>query len=229
MRLTLTACILLFSMTTYSQNEKVIVKFCPPALIDIVGFPTFQAGVEWKLSKRFSWYNEAGIELYHFPKSDTNFIGSGGFKFKTELRYYFKNRGKYARGTAYTMDGQYAAVNVFYTHNTFNKQISYFPNARDSSGMAEDAFGVRKSVLGLNGIIGFQHHLSKKIVVDFYTGIGVRFRYITDINRQFVPGRDAVSTSIDVNFATLFEQVDAEGGYSIAPNLSLGFRISYRL
>lgn len=223
--------IILFSSTVSAQNEKVIVKFCPPALIDIVGFPTFQVGVEQRLSRHFSFYNEAGIELYHFSKSDTNFIGSSGFKLKTELRYYFKKkhsrRNFYKTPAAYTMNGQYAAVNAFYVHNNFNKQISYFPDG--GPDMKEDAMGIRKTVWGLNLLVGIQQHWGRKFVLDAYTGLGVRYRYITDINRQFIPDKDRVSTSIDPSIHEWLDGVDARGGYSMAPNFSLGFRIGYRL
>jgi len=50
--------------------------------------PTIQGGVEVKLPHRMSWYTEAGIKYLNIYKPDTSFIGSGGFKIKTEIRYY---------------------------------------------------------------------------------------------------------------------------------------------
>lgn len=69
---------LVLSLHAHSQKANVLIKFSPPALIDIVSFPTIQGGVEFKLSDRLSWYHELGIKYFEPYKPDTNFIHSYG-------------------------------------------------------------------------------------------------------------------------------------------------------
>lgn len=229
MKLTLALIALFCSLSVTAQ--KAVIKFCPPALIDIVGFPTVQMGLEYTLSKRVSWYNELGIKYFEPQHPDTSFIGSKGFKVKTELRYYL--RSKRARflaryTTARPMEGIYLAANAFYTYNTFNTQINYLQDT-NRSVRKTDCFGVRKKVWGFNLVFGWQKSISKKALMDLYAGPGIRFRYITDINKEYNADRDVLMKSIDLNIRSTQDEINSKEGFSVAPNLTLGIRFCYRL
>jgi hypothetical protein len=224
MRLTLALITLLYSLTAPAQ--KVILKFCPPALIDIVGFPTVEAGLEATLSGQWSWYNEVGIKYFEPRRPDTSFVGSGGFKAKTELRYYLKHkRGSHRPNKP--MDGIYLAANAFYTYNSFNKQINYLTGNNNSESRTDD-FGVRKTVWGANLLFGWQKSFFRKVFVDLYVGAGVRLRYVRDTHKEYDPDRDALVRSIDLNVNSIQDEVDSKNGFSVAPNLTLGVRLCYR-
>jgi hypothetical protein len=45
------------------QADRYLIKFSPLALADPY-YPSIQAGIEIKLSKKISWYNEIGVK-YH--------------------------------------------------------------------------------------------------------------------------------------------------------------------
>jgi len=95
--------------------------------------------------------------------------------------------------------------------------------------MRRDNFGVKKTVWGLNIIFGYQEAISKKILFDIYGGPGIRFRYVSNINKEFDYGRDRIYTGRQLNAGAITEETEAKGGFSVAPNLSLGIRICYRL
>jgi len=211
------------------QPGKVIVKFCPPALIDIVTMPTIQGGVEVKLPHRLSWYTEAGIKYLNIDKPDTSFIGSGGFKLKTEIRCYLLPSKRYRRyNLPAKEDGQYVAVNAFYNYDTYNTQINYSLN-KDNTTPRKDCFGVRKKVYGLNGVLGWERAYSGRWMLDVYGGVGVRFRYVNTASKEFNPDRDELLHGIDLNIHDIRNKVDSKDGFSSTANLTLGFRIGYRL
>ena len=198
-------------------------------MADIFNFPTVQAGIETRLSEKMSWYNEFGIRCFNYSIdiADTGFLSPRGFKAKTELRYYFPNRDIKRRRSALS-DVYYFAVNAFYIRDVHNRGMSYYYN-KDSSQVRKDDFGVKKTVWGLNFIFGYQESISKKFLFDVYCGIGIRFRYVDNVNKEFVYGRDWIYRGRQLYEFTVTEETEAKGGFSIAPNISLGIRLCYRL
>lgn len=224
MKLMLALITLLCSLTASAQ--KVILKFCPPALIDVVGFPTIQAGLEARLSSRWSWYNEVGVKYFEPRQPDTSFVGSGGFKAKTELRYYL-NHKRGSHRPIKPMDGKYLAANVFYTYNSFNTQTNYLTGNNNTESKT-DCFGVRKTAWGANLAFGWQKSFSRRVFVDLYGGAGIRLRYVRDTHKEYDPDKDILIKSIDLNVRSIQDEVDSKDGFSIAPNLTLGVRLCYR-
>ena len=212
-------------MTGYAQEKSVIVKFCPPALYDFSSFPTIQAGIEYKFSKKMSWYNEIGVQYLvpGYQVVDTNFLCTRGYKFKSELRYYFGLSNKKHVGS-YRF---YAGANIFLTHQHYNSEIYYYPH-NDSLGTV-DGIGVKKDVLGFNILMGYQKPIGKKWFLDFYWGVGIRLRFFKTTDKQYVDGRDQLITPIEFNINSSQMQLEAAGGFSMAQNLTLGFRICYKI
>jgi len=109
MKYILTFFFILIAFNGICQTNKVLIKISPLALVDEVGFPAIQAGVEFMLSKNMSLYSELGVKYRkgYYEFADTSFLSPKGFKIKTELRHYFKNKdnpGFY---------GKYLAANIF--------------------------------------------------------------------------------------------------------------------
>ena len=211
-----------FFLTGIAQERKAVVKFLPFSLADDVSFPTIQAGLEFPLSEHIGWYNEAGIKYRkgYYEMPDTSFIHSKGFKTKTEFRYYFNKKG-YRQP-----QGNYAAVNFFYNRDLHNTGINYYA-AQDTSVKREDDFAVKKSAWGINFLIGKQKAVGKKIMVDCYFGVGIRFRQVTTFNKEFNEGRDRLIKAVDITIAGIRDQVDSDGGNSVAPNFTMGIRFCY--
>lgn len=221
--------VIVFSLSIFAraQTDKVSIKFAPLALIDEISLPTIQGGVEFRLSKHFSWYNEVGIKYRKCvnERSDTPFVASNGYKIKSELRYYFKDTkaGLFNE----PVGGFYVGGNLFFINDNRNTKITYYPN-KDSSTTKQDAFGVHKKVLGLNLIGGFQHSVYKNFLIDFYGGIGVRIRMVTNENKEFNKNHDSLVQPVDFAVLSIRDNVDAAGGNSVVPSITAGIRLCYR-
>ncbi len=205
----------------YGQYDRISIKFCPLAAIDVVGFPTIQAGVEIKFSDRITWYNELGIKYAssYINQTDTSFINASGFKIKSEVRYYFQRRHKT------TFNGFYLAANAFFTQDHHNTQISYY-HLSDTTTQT-DVFGVKKIVFGGNALFGYQQTVYKRFMIDVYAGLGLRYRHINTINKQYDKNADAIISGIDFNVPYYVRSIDADGGSSFVPSITAGFRICY--
>lgn len=213
----------LFTLNGYSQNEIVVAKFCPLALLDFNGL-TIQGGVELKLSNKISWYNEFGIKIGRGISElnvDTNIVASEGYKAKTEIRYYFKAN----KNTRF--EGDYFAANIFFIKDIHNRGITYY-QASDSSSRI-DNFGVKKNVFGMNIIYGHQETIFKNFLFDFYIGLGVRLRNISTVGEEYNKNIDVIQNPTDPKVWAIGEKADANGGFSVLPNLTCGIRLCYKL
>lgn len=183
-----------------------------------------QGGVEYRVSDNLSWYNELGVKCggNKVNQTDSNFIGSGGFKLKSELRYYLQREGR----KHFAEPGHYLAANVFFIHDNYNTQIGY------SSGTQSDlvdALGVKKRVLGANILAGWQTPIYKNLLIDVYMGIGIRYRYITTVDETFNPSTDKWTYSVGDNMlSSLVAGIDTKPGGSIMPNFTTGIRLCYK-
>jgi hypothetical protein len=209
-------------------DARFLVKLAPLAAIDVVSFPTITAGVEVHLAPHFSMYNEVGIRYRKgwYEKPDTNFVSPGGFKLKSEFRYYFQEGNlSYKK-----FHGHYIAMNGFYTNHKYNTVIDY--NAGDYSAYdLKDGIGVTKTVWGLNALWGWQDNIGKHFMFEVYEGIGVRFRNYKTTNQQFKYDHDVFVDPEDVNAVFRGSNVEraAKGGSSATFNYTTGIRFVYKI
>lgn len=236
MKLTALSYVLFISFNTFSQNDKVILKFSPLATIDFVNFPAIQVGIENKLSEKFSLYNEVGMRYtkYFFRQADTSFIPTNGFRLKSEIRYYFQKdilKTIFQRGIfrpsrpAYRHD-HYLGFNTFFISDHHNASSRYI--GKDSIEHT-DNYGVKKQVFGFNFVLGNQKSMGSRFLLDWYIGVGARFRFITTLHQELVYHKDLLITPIDLNANSVTEDTEVKGGNSAAPNLTMGVRLGYRL
>ncbi|MFT3679496.1 MAG: DUF3575 domain-containing protein [Ferruginibacter sp.] len=208
----------------FAQQQHVMLKLAPLALIDDPSFPTIQAGIEYKLSKRFSWYNEAGIKYRQstMETNDTSFVHSAGFKFKTECRYYYKNRQEDI------FKGLYYAINFFLTRDRYNNELNYY-NRYDSAGpLLHDIIGVKKNVWGMNILFGKQKMLGRKWSLDMYAGMGFRHRNIRTIHQEFDSAYHDLQSPVDLNVPFIRDEADSRGGSRTLFNFTAGIRFGYK-
>jgi len=121
MKTVLSFLFLTFYLSAFSQNQKPEIKLCPLCLVDEFSFPTIQGGIEFYLTKKLSLYNEIGVKYRkgYYETADTSFIGFGGFKIKTELRYYIATNDERSKNT-------YIALNGFFNRHTHNTETAYY-------------------------------------------------------------------------------------------------------
>ena len=188
------------------------------SLVDEVSFPTIQSGIEFKLSKKISWYNEAGIKYRksYYEMADTNFVASRGYKLKSEIRYYPQKNNH----------NVYIAINCFYTKDLHNTAAGYYYTG-DSSDYRIDNFSAKKVVRSFNFIAGKLYPARGRFNVEVYSGIGVRFVSIEHENIEVENKRDILRSSPDLNIPDNRIWMDVKGGRFILPNFSLGVRLSY--
>src|SRR5688572_13813819 len=138
MKLTLATCCLFLSVIALAQR-KPILKFSPGALFEMPLFPAIQPGVEFRLSEKIAWYNELGIQYRNgYDRNiDTNFNRSRGYKFKSEIRYYFKTTE--SRVYPIPIDEVYLAANIFVVRSSYDAEIAYYYQ-KDSSDQRADVF-----------------------------------------------------------------------------------------
>ena len=216
------------SLSLKSQNKNFVFKFCPLALIDDFSFPTIQGGLEIRLSKRITWYNEFGIKYRQssFEVSDTSFLKSYGLKIKTEIRYYLSQIVG-IENTNNSMSGFYIGANIFYNRDCHNSKIEYYLK-KDSTNLLVDNFAVKKNVFGANFILGLQEPVWNNFLIDLYAGLGFRLRSITNNHREYDPDKDYTIGPIEFNYGAIRDDIDMLEGFSSTLNFTLGFRLCYR-
>ena len=217
MRILFVTCALLASISCLSQNISIKLPLLAP--VDEVSFPTLQCGIEFGISKKISWYNEAGIKYRksYYEMADTNFVASRGFKVKSEIRYY-PGKGK----------NVYFAVNGFYTKDHHNTEAGYY-HAGDSSDYRIDNFSAEKTVKGLNVITGKKYKAWGRFSFDLYAGIGVRFVCIKHNNIEVDHEKDILRRRPDLNIPDNRVWTDVKGGKYVLPNFSTGIRLTCSL
>jgi Protein of unknown function (DUF3575) len=228
---------LLFSFGQETEKEKKwIVKTNILSLVDAFSFPTIQLGLERTLTKNLSVNVESGIQLYsfNFPKNktDTLSIKNGGFKFNIEARYYLNNSNKvnYKKNwnsfiaiQAFYRGNNYGSIVNYSIDPNYDKPYNYNQNNNIIVPKLVDEFEVKKSIYGINILVGNQINLIKNVIVEPYFGIGVMDRQVRNFNRSF---KNNKVESQNCNHC-FFSDFSEDSG--IVLNLTYGFRIGYKL
>lgn len=211
-----------------TYDSRLLFKIAPLALIDEIEFPAIQGGLEVSLSKKMSWYNEFGFRYRTalYESDDTNFVARRGYRIKSEVRYYFKDPDSKIAGR---LTGYYLAANLFYMKNVDSKHVAYYYH-HDTSVFISDDFGMTKKVWGGNFIVGNQMYLGKRFLFECYGGLGLRFRDIVTVGREFDHERDTEYRGHYWRFTDLSGgRPELKDGKSATINISIGVRFAYRL
>jgi hypothetical protein len=219
--------LLITAINSFAQEDHVLFKYAPLAMLDEVSFPTVQTGVEVSLSPQTSWYNEFGIRYRKASNEnvDTNFVSTTGFKIKSEFRYYFS--GLFSQDVE-RLWGWYTGINIFYTRTTNNTNINYYYQ-KDSTKACEDNFGVRKRVWGTNLILGRQSDIGERFRFDIYGGLGIRFSDFATVAQQFDSKHDSQIKARHPNVYVSKGAAAAEGERRTRLNFTFGIRFAYKL
>lgn len=205
----------------YSQEKNIIIKFDPPALTDFISGQSVVGGIEIPMANHFSLYSEFGVRIAqsYIDARDSSLIPSTGFRIKSELRYYLKDKKVQPLLTPYV------AVNIFYIQDHHTSEIDYTLGSGTTT--YTDAFGVKKNVFGTNTLIGLQERFWKRFVFDIYGGLGLRFRHISSVGKQYNSKTDDYNGATDVNIPDIVLKQESKDGFIVLPNLTLGIRLGY--
>jgi len=214
MKIRILICGMLFSNLLYAQDGSGDSRFCVEIaplswLINLEGY-SYQIGGEYKLSNNFSAY-VAGAG--YFPEGDgdrcTDLKGYNG---RIEIKYYLNRE----------VNGYYFSIEGMHKKEEFNWQdsihfaIPYLTTYR-----------VFKDVSCLTLKFGCQFLHKSRIVIDLYTGLGIRFKNImTTLTSQQA---NALNSSDDNQYDSDEIPFFAWPGKSILPNIEAGFKIGYQI
>ncbi len=193
------------------RDNKFCIEIAPLALIDFIDVPSCEIGAEVKLINNVSAYFEGGGYYSAGGRmSDVN-----GYIIKGELKFYGNKN--------HISSGPYLSLEGFYKKQSFNWQDSIH-----LSPPSLTTFRDFKSVYCFNLKFGKLIVHKSKIILDWYVGLGVRYRNITStLTPQQISGlkydddspydSDLTGTTVDPI------------GRTVGLNLELGFKIGYLL
>jgi hypothetical protein len=202
------------------HKTNMVAKLDMIAPIDDFTFPTLQAGVEQKISRRFSVEATFGYQLYDFnDRTDSSFIDPSGFKASLSIRYYIIRVGKQE------LCGLYTALNPFYRENKFNSFITYTDGPTDVT----DYFSGKKICRGINILTGFQKNMGRRIYMDTYIGVGPMEREITNNNREYDRSKGHVIFAMNKHFGNYQNEMKLSDENGTTVNVTFGFKLGIRL
>ena len=176
-------------------------------------------GIEYFLNSKFSIGTDAGLIFYNIAKSENNKLAHPfGFKIKPEVRYYLYKKNKPDPTRLF-----FAVEGLLLKTKTIN--FNDLP-VRDNLGNVVyyyiGGFPERKKVVGANLKAGVMipRFFYKKMMIEFYAGIGVRVKKYTFAD---IPNGAAVSQRTQSSFLL---NTDIDGTY---PSLTAGFKLVYKI
>jgi len=206
------------------DKSTLLLKVNATSFIDFLTFPSVQLSVEKKITRNFSLSTEFGYQLYDFGYNDSVFLSPGGFKLNFESRFYAPKFLK--QGLPVILKNIYIGLRPFYRQNQYNASTSY-QTKLDSLDWHKDDFGVKNTTYGLYTVFGYQNSISRKLVVDVYTGLGIMKRMVRNTNIEY--NKDSGDILAGTDFMRFFETLDLSESSGIYGNFLIGFRIGYKL
>ncbi len=181
------------------------------------GGPTF--GVEYFLTDHFSLGTDIGVILYNGLWAGNYLLGTPhGYKIKPELRYYLyrKNNEKRAR-VFFSAEGLLLKTTI----SNYNS-LPIFDNTGNVMYYYSGGYKEVKSVKGIvtKGGVQIPRFIFKKMLIEFYVGVGVRDKRFSYINLPV-----GASTPSRTNGKEWFN-IDVDGTY---PSISAGFKMVYKI
>lgn len=194
-----------------------VIKWAPLSVVDPDN--TFQFGAEYLFARRWAVQQEFGYGNHHFSfmkisvnEQDLRALERKEvWRTRLELRYYlneFRPQQKL---------GKYLAAEVLYKRVNWLEQTANW--LRDPYGTISipPNIPITKDVVALHVKGGVQWRLSERLLMDFYTGIGGRMLYVSDVQGR-LEGR---------KMYRFWEFTPSEPGRYSRLSMSLGFKVGY--
>jgi len=217
-RITLILLLIVLNSSLYSQDYPFKLYTSPLSAVDIFSRPFVTLGGELVVLKRIGIVGEYGYKYTDLKYFDTCYIKSSGYTYRFEIKYYkigimkIKNLKNY-------MSLEYRYIKDFH-----NEKLKYYVNSLRNEKLT-DNFGVKENIYIGNIKYGMIIGLGKRLYFDVYFGIGLRYRDIKNINREFNWDLGNETASID-SYLDYFGLEEKSG---FKPNPSLGFKFGIKL
>lgn len=205
----------------YKHNS--IIKITP---LKIIGFynPSIELSYERKTSKSFSTQLMASYLFTNLPSSlfnERNDYDVSGFRVAIEEKYYLRQsaiQGSYLGFEADYLDMNYKTVEDFISDNipanvVINGNIVRTP-------FYTDTIDIKRQTLSFNFKYGYQT-IRNRISVDFFIGMGVKFRKVEHSNRINPNDRLEVPFLGNVRYSRNFEATVATLSFPL--NIRVGY------
>ena len=217
--------LILAATSAFSQEAKSektwAIKLNVPQLFDFTTFPNVSIAVEKNIGRYVSINAEFGYQFYNDVSVDTTFLKPRGFKTNLEARVYiFRLLLPHANNFSH---GVYCGIQGFYRKNQYTGYISYSNIKQDSLGYEEN-YGIKKTVIGANFILGYQKIFFKRLLFEAYFGVGPMNRIIRNTNIEYNQYTHQISGEC---FNFIPPDVSENSGRAI--DFTSGFRIGYKL
>ena len=179
-------------------------------------------GMEYKPTEKIGLQTEVQFPLYvwNFTNNEENYRS---YQIRGETRYYYGYRPKENGGSV-----NYVAAEGFYIDKKFDLindpvRYSHYIN-RAGEVKTFDKAAVQQQIWVVALKYGRIWGLGKRISLDFYTGLGIRFynnRYQTVNETDYFLG--------DPKFGFYIDTREQEGKGKILPHLAVGLKVAYRI
>ncbi|MCF3110773.1 DUF3575 domain-containing protein [Niabella sp. CC-SYL272] len=222
------------------QKYRTALKLNLAAAADEISFPTIRLALEYAMSRRVSLSGELGYQFYSIEgyAADPGFAKEKGIKANIELRRYARRSRS---GNIYpSLAGFYTGLNFLYAQNRRNFTAYYYK--KSSSEEYTDRFYARKTITGLNFVLGYQllvsyptslkpgkTRKSERLLLDLYGSLGPAYRNNKNYNREYNAASDSLLRSRHPNVFDGIRNSYLEENSHVTFRPALGIRIGYRL
>jgi hypothetical protein len=197
----------------------------PMQLIDAFSRPMATLGGEWRFASAWALSAEGGVKLCDIAPADTTWIPSEGYTARFEAKWFVSDRLAIGPNT-------YLSAEYRWILDRNNYSVSYYLD--DPEGAADSAtvdyiyddFGVIQLVQVANVKMGVLVPLGKHLYLDMYTGLGIRWRDVSNTHREYA-GSPQENLTFNHPGAWLGKLESDEMDTRLA-NFSMGFKFGWR-
>lgn len=179
MRIIARILILLISILGFSQGvsaqkpSATVISFTPLSLINPTG-SNIQLGAEL-IRGKWSYGSDIAVYLSHSSKKgDYRIADRLGFKIRPEIRYYFKPRLEDEKPHL----GFYVANELLFIKDHYKRGDRFMEDWDTPEGQRNYFYDydiIRRYEFGSNFKLGYQSILWKRLTLDWFTGIGIKY------------------------------------------------------
>jgi len=201
------------SISLYGQKDNdegnlIAVTIGVLPLIDVYQGSSYRIGIEKGLSSKSSVFVQGGGYLYNFNYR-TKF---SGYILRAEYKRFFSNHDT-------TPLGHYLAIDCFHKDQAYSRIDTIKIDSMDDYTTENR---LTKSTTCINVKFGQTSGEARKLFLEYFVGLGIRIKN-TMTNLQ-----DEEYSTIDFPESQA-QPFELERGLIYRPNLTLGFRIGYRI
>lgn len=210
---------LFISASGYSQADTTYlfkIYTSPLQLIDIASRQMATLGCEYTLSPKIALSAELGYKIVNLRKDIPETINPKGYSCRLEMKIY----GPYQIRQPKDIQ-DYLSIECKYIRDDINRDVFYLTGLDTE---IEDYFGVKKNIYIGNLKYGFICPLYRRTYFDVYYGLGIRYRDVKNIDREY--NEDLGHENTDNH--GLFDLDDFSESSGLKFNFTMGFKLGVK-